>query len=371
MVMHHLTLAMIVKNESSNIERCLLSLVPYIDYYIICDTGSTDDTKEKIKQIFDAKGIKGEIHDHKWEDFGTNRTKALELTYGKTKWAIMIDADDSISGNFPVSQLSDEYDAYNVILTKGTFKWARTQIFNISKKEWKYVEPLHEYPTCEGKSIIADLNGDYIWEARIEGCRSKESSSVQEKYKKDYWTLKSYLKKDPNQPRKQFYAAQSAFDGGMIKTAEEEYKKVLLLDGWIEEKFYSWFRIGQCREALGRPIGEIIDAYMMAYEICPDRVEPICHMSRLYRNNDRPKSAFLIANWGANIKFPTSKLFIESSEYLWRIQDEIASTAYYVGEWVIGAEMCEKLLSESFLPEQERERVLRNHQLYLNEINKS
>ena len=110
---------------------------------------------------------------------------------------------------------------------------------------------------------------------------------------------------------------------------------------------------------------------MMAYEICPDRVESLCHMSRLYRNNGRPRCAYLVARQGLNIKFPTGRLFIESSEYLWRIQDEIASTAYYVGEWVIGAEMCEKLLSESFLPEQERERVMRNHQLYLNEINKS
>ena len=157
----------------------------------------------------------------------------------------------------------------------------------------------------------------------------------------------------------------------MIRRAEEEYQKVLLLDGWIEEKFYSWLRIGQCREALGKPIGETIDAYMMAYEISPDRVEPLCHMSRLYRNNNRPVSAYLIAKAGLNIKFPTGKLFINSYEYLVNIYDEIASTAYSVGEWVIGAEMCEKLLRENFLPQQERERVMRNHQLYLNEINKS
>ena len=132
MGMHHLTLTMIVKNESSNIERCLSSVAAYIDYYVICDTGSTDDTKEKIVNFFDLKGIKGEIHDHKWEDFGTNRTKALELTYGKTKWALMIDADDSISGKLPVEKLSDEFDAYNVILSKESFRWYRTQIFNIS-----------------------------------------------------------------------------------------------------------------------------------------------------------------------------------------------------------------------------------------------
>ena len=49
MVMHHLTLTMIVKNESSNIERCLTSVADYIDYYVICDTGSTDDELEIIK----------------------------------------------------------------------------------------------------------------------------------------------------------------------------------------------------------------------------------------------------------------------------------------------------------------------------------
>ena len=51
--MHNLTLSMIVKDEAPNIERCLESVAPYIDYYIICDTGSTDNTKEIIKTFFD------------------------------------------------------------------------------------------------------------------------------------------------------------------------------------------------------------------------------------------------------------------------------------------------------------------------------
>ena len=71
--MHKLTLAMIVKNEAPNIEECLRSVVKYIDYYVIADTGSTDNTKEIIKTFFDSHGIKGEILDHPWEDFGTNR----------------------------------------------------------------------------------------------------------------------------------------------------------------------------------------------------------------------------------------------------------------------------------------------------------
>ena len=39
-------LNMIVKNESKVITRLLESVSPIIDTYCICDTGSTDDTKE-------------------------------------------------------------------------------------------------------------------------------------------------------------------------------------------------------------------------------------------------------------------------------------------------------------------------------------
>ena len=75
------TLVMIVKDESRVIERCLASVLPVIDSWVIVDTGSTDDTKEKIKKFFDNVGIPGELHESKWVNFGTNRTEALELAY--------------------------------------------------------------------------------------------------------------------------------------------------------------------------------------------------------------------------------------------------------------------------------------------------
>ena len=49
-------LSMIVKNESHVIERCLTSVFKHIDYWVISDTGSTDNTKEKIQDFFDKKG---------------------------------------------------------------------------------------------------------------------------------------------------------------------------------------------------------------------------------------------------------------------------------------------------------------------------
>ena len=44
---------MIVKDETHIIESCLKSMSQYIDYWVICDTGSTDGTQDMIKNFFE------------------------------------------------------------------------------------------------------------------------------------------------------------------------------------------------------------------------------------------------------------------------------------------------------------------------------
>ena len=370
--MYNMTLSMIVKNEAPNIERCLESVAKYINYYVICDTGSTDNTKEIIKNFFDSKGIPGEILDHEWKDFGTNRSMALKACHGKTKWAMMIDADDFISGNFPIEKLNEQHDGYVVKIVRGQFEWYRAQVFNLGKKLWWYEEPLHEYAICEQPLDVQKLEGDYSWEVRTEGCRARESNNDdREKYKKDYYFLKKYMEEHPSNIRTQFYLAQSAFDAHMFDVAEEEYLKRIEMGGWNEEVFYSWMRIGISREMMDKPIEQVINAFMMAYETMPNRVEPFWQMSCIYRKHNRPRNAFAMACYGLNIPIPQDNiLFVDKGNYLWGILDEIAATAAHVGKFHMGLAACDKLLSEPHLPDEHRERIANNRKLYFETVSK-
>src|ERR1035437_10636371 len=76
--MPKLCLNCIVKNESERIERMLKSVAPYLDSYAIVDTGSTDDTKQKIEGFFAAASIPGAVTHAPFVDFEQARNPALD-----------------------------------------------------------------------------------------------------------------------------------------------------------------------------------------------------------------------------------------------------------------------------------------------------
>lgn len=71
-------LNMIVKNESANLRRNLLSVSKLVQAIYILDTGSTDNTIETIHSIVDEdlSGIPCKVGVSTFIDFGTTRTEA-------------------------------------------------------------------------------------------------------------------------------------------------------------------------------------------------------------------------------------------------------------------------------------------------------
>ena len=249
----YLCLNMIVKNESHIIKDTLIKLlnkVPAIDYWVISDTGSTDETKKIISDFFKERNIKGELFDDEWKDFGHNRTKALEHAYKKSRFLLVFDADDEICGDFVLPDL--KLDSYHFQFgdANGT-SYTRTQIVN-NKKKWKYVGVLHEIITCTEHSDSMDIiKGNYYTISGKSGDRSRDGN----KYLKDALILeKAYQEAVKNNDdlynRYGFYCANSYFDSGKHEDAIKWYKITLDNKNWDQEKYVACQRLYHCYNAL-------------------------------------------------------------------------------------------------------------------------
>jgi hypothetical protein len=172
------------------------------------------------------------------------------------------------------------------------------------------------------------------------------------------------LIKNPHNARNQFYAAQSAFDAGLYDLAEKEYLKRIKTGGWRDELFYSWYKIAACRENMGMPAKDIIDACAHAIETDHERAEPYVQASRILRMLEMPRSAYVFASSGMGKMINREKLFVHKDCYLWRIYDEVGATAYYAGKMEEGRKACERLLTEGHLPAEHIARVESNLRFY-------
>ena len=285
---HYIGLVMIVKNESHIIEEALTSVLPFIDTYVISDTGSTDDTKEKIIHFFKKHNIPGNLCVDEWVDFGTNRTKVLQHASKHMKYAFMLDADDILilpkqfeKKQFQ-QQLQKEYpDGYRIKMVNenDTLQYYRTQIFH-TKRRWRYEGVLHEFPCLSNQKTPKLLDLPFKVMSRRLGSRNQEDRIV--KYTKDAEILLKILQKEPTNTRYQFYLAQSYRDADMFEDAIRWYKIRSDFGGWYEEVYYSLYQIGSIYLEKLNKVKEGLQFCLKAFAYHPKRIESMHTLANYY-----------------------------------------------------------------------------------------
>jgi GR25 family glycosyltransferase involved in LPS biosynthesis len=354
-------LNMIVKNEAHLIAETLAHLLTYMtfDYWVISDTGSTDATKEIIKDFFKSRNIPGELVEHAWQDFGYNRTKAFEAAYNKTDYAFVWDADDEIYGAFkmPENLVADSY-----LFTFGNhdgFRYSRHQLFN-NRKRWCYKGVLHEYAACmEQTGPAGSVIGDYFFVSGRRGDRSKDPN----KYFKDAQILekaseKALAEKDPLYNRYIFYCAQSYASCNMHEKAIEFYKKALTIDMWVQEKYVSCLEIYEQYLRLGREI-EGLPYLVQSHKYDRERIECIYRLIKYYTINEPIDVAYnyygLIEDFyenrydGAKL---AEKLFAKKADYDFYLPYYMVITAEKSRHPETAAKMYEAILKHGYVADE-------------------
>lgn len=348
---------MIVKNESRIIRRLLESVRPIIDSFCICDTGSIDNTVEIIQDWSKETGISGEVYTEAFQNFGYNRTHALERASLWGTYVLLLDADMKlvITPEFNKSELTVE--GYAILQKNGTLEYYNTRIIKTGIGA-KCIGPTHEYYDFPvGSKHGIKLKTLWINDIGDGGCKS-------DKYTRDIRLLSEALEKDPNNPRYLFYLAQSYNHSGNAEKAFDYYKKRYECGGWIEEVFYAALEAGRMALLLKRD-ADAIYWWLTAFNHYPKRSESVYELAKYYRERKNNQLSQIFADLGKSIPYPSNDvLFIKNACYEYLFDYENSINAYYTKRPIDQYNYI-KLVATGYM----RHNVLNNLQFYVKMLN--
>lgn len=353
-------LSMIVKNEKDVICRCLESIQPLIDYWVIVDTGSTDGTQQIIKEFM--KEIPGELHQSTWVNFSYNRNEALELAKKHGDYTLFIDADDVLTYTPEFKKQKLDKDVYSLKIQYRNLLYHRPQLIK-NTKEWKWVGVVHEALVCLEPTTSGFLEGVTML-ILGGGNRSQDP----EKFKNDAKLLVDALKTDPNNTRYLFYLAQSYRDAQMPQEALQAYEKRVSMGGWNQEVCWSYYQMGLLQEGLNSSEEIVVNSYLKSFNCQKNRAEPLYQLSKYYRLKGNYFMAYLIAQFGLRLTPPSDALFLEPWIYDYGILLEYSISAYWIELYQEAYVACQQLLAKK-LPQNVQECVERNLQFVLQKFN--
>lgn len=240
------SLCMIVKDEEETIGRCLDSVRHLVDEIVIVDTGSTDRTKDRVRQYTDR------IYDFQWiDDFAVARNYSFQQA--TQDYIFWLDADDVLlkedQEKFAKlkATLSPHIDAvtmdYHLAFDEHGNVTFRTKRHRLVRRErrFRWVGAVHEYLEVGGHIFHSDVAVTHLGTDRDPDRN-----------------LKIYEKRlargETFSPRDLYYFANELSDHRQLERAVYYYEKFLdTKKGWLEDNIAACGKLADCYFQLGEP----------------------------------------------------------------------------------------------------------------------
>jgi tetratricopeptide (TPR) repeat protein len=325
-----LCLSMIVKNESKIITRLLKSVIEIIDTYCICDTGSTDNTIEVITDFFNNYNKCGKIVECPFRNFSYNRNYALNKSQNMADYTLLLDADMIFETKNFDKNILNLAEAFYIFQGNETFFYKNIRIVK-NNGLFEYVGVTHEYINIPNNMNIYEIPKDmlFINDVGDGGCKSN-------KFQRDINLLTDGIKSEPNNSRYYFYLANSYYDIKKYDEAISIYEKRILMGGWIEEVWYSYYRMGLCYKNINK-IHDAIYIWLEGFNYHSKRIENMYEIVKHYTDISHHKLAnyfYKIAKKIAQEKDDKNigtHLFFHKDIYDYKLDFEYTIFSSYVG----------------------------------------
>lgn len=377
----NLGLVLMVKDEAEVIDRCLASARPYISSWTVVDTGSTDDTPERVEAALE--GIPGKLWRLPFVNFGHSRSELLVAARGTADWLLCLDADNTVA-------IDDDFEpdpaveAYMV-----DFGWEgfenRLPLLLRGDLPWKSVGPVHEATVLPGRMYVSQPTD----KVRIRHHGQRDNGPA--KWKWHASLLEAEIARNPDDARSTFYLAETFKRLGDTANALRLYRQRSGMTGFVEE---TWF--ARYQAALLEPDWPTRQAALIeAWEARPNRLEPLHDLVSELNRRDMHHAAYVLTDAGyvdpasdqggisersferasltdergpiispaptvGGIVPPSDNLFVQRSVWDWGLAFQRSIAAWYTSHRDESRTLSLSLLQNPRLPASVREAVTRN-----------
>ena len=342
-----LTLSMIVKDEARSIARTLRSAKPFVDRWVIVDTGSTDDTKEIVRR--EMEGVPGELCEAPFVDFETTRNLGLDRCGEATEFIFWLDADDELEGGAELRKFLEgergradkDREAYLVQLVT-VVSFGSPRVLR-SRAGWRFKGVVHEvlqHP--ERTPPVHKVPG-----AAIKHFPPPESlARTNQRRERDLRLLSGALEKNPRDARSAFYLACTYHWMGRYEEAQRAFRRRIDLGGWREEVYQAKYLLAEAAEKNEEPWPDVLLLYLDAHAHAPHRAEPLYRIALHYNAQAEHALCLVFARRAADLPYPKQDIhFVEADVYAWGVHDLIGTSAYFLGEYALGEAHAKKALA--------------------------
>lgn len=337
------SVALIVKDETTSLERCLRSVREAVDEVVVVTTSAHEETRAIARRYAD------EVHHFTWrQDFAAARQFAFDHAHGD--WVFWLDADDVVHGA--------EHIRPHVAAAPA----------DLAVFYWRYIYGHDAYGrvTAEAwRERCVRNDGTFHWEGRVHealvaardvrGMRDEAIYVVHhpEPGRADTHSrrnldilLEQYAHQADPSPRLLLYLGNEYADTGQMDEAVRYWRRYVELSGWDEEKYVTQLRIAAQERAWGH-VDDALNAALMALKTLPHWPHAYFSLAETYYfEQDWPK----VVHWieiGKSLPIPQATYPNNPLDVTYRWIIHYTNALYQVGRLRDALDWTERALAMS------------------------
>jgi tetratricopeptide (TPR) repeat protein len=339
-------LLMLAKDQEAHIKDCLKSVEKIVDAVCIVDQASPYLSACIAEEWLEESKIPGLVilYDKSQgtpQEFAMLAARKLleEFDFSKeSTYFLLLDPDMMVRVSAGFQKGIWDKDSYLILQKSPTLGFSIYDLFLLrASLHWDYTDPVLGQWSCKEAGAPAKLKNIVI-----EGEKFNLDQTIK--------NLISALTEDPSNHRYQLYLAQCYKGKKDYEEAIRLYQKRIEEGGELEEIWFSTFMIGSCYEELGA-WGKALTFYLEAFQMYPDRPDPIQKIATHCRKTGQNDIAYLFAKHGSLITRTLDQNFFSYPPLAdYQFLEEISIAAYYTRHKEAGFLAASELLLRKNVP---------------------